>query len=82
VGEAGLSGAAAEGDDGRVFAEEQQVGGQRAGEAIVGEAALEREGVTVGRGAEVEDGKREGGQRSGVGGERRRGVTGLIRAGR
>jgi hypothetical protein len=80
--EARRLGAAAQRDDGGVFAEEQEVGGQRAGETIVGEAALESQGLTVGRGAEVQDGKRQGGQGSGVRGERRRSRSSVIGGGR
>jgi len=52
-----------------MLAEEEEVGGELAGEAIVGEAALELQGVTVGDGAEIEDGERVRGQGSGIRGE-------------
>jgi len=45
-----------------MLAEEQEVGGELAGQAVVCEAALERQGLTVGGGAQVENGKREGSQ--------------------
>jgi hypothetical protein len=48
-----------------MLAEEQEVGGELAGQAVVCQTALEGEGVAVGDGAEVEDGKREGVQGSG-----------------
>ena len=55
-GEARDFGAAAQGDDGRMLAEEEEVGGELAGEAIVRQAALELQGLTVGGGAEIENG--------------------------
>jgi len=51
-----------------VLAEQQEVGGETAREAVLGEATLESEGVGVGDGAEVADRQRERGQGSGVSG--------------
>jgi hypothetical protein len=65
-GEARGLGAAAERDDGGVLAENEEVGGELAGQAVVGEAALEGEGVSVRDGAEVVNGESEGSQRSEV----------------
>jgi len=65
-----------------MLAEEQQVGGKLAGQAVVGEATLEGEGFTVGNCAEIEYGKRVGSQGLGVRGEGRRSRIGVSRAGR
>jgi hypothetical protein len=45
-----------------MLAEEEEVGGELAGEAIFCQAALELQGLTVGDGAEIENGERVRGQ--------------------
>jgi hypothetical protein len=57
-GEARLARPAAEGDDRRVLEEEEEVGDLAAGEAVLGEAALEGEGVAVGHRAEIGHGEK------------------------
>jgi hypothetical protein len=56
-GEACFARPAAEGDDRRVLEEEEEVGALAAGQAVVGEAALEGEGVAVGDRTEIRDGE-------------------------